>query len=57
VICIFCLMFVLLGLVRLFSIHMDCRALIRIEIDFDLLEIETSSIPLYPYGLEPNKPL
>jgi hypothetical protein len=40
-----------LGLVRLFSIRMDWRGLIRIERDFDLLGIETPSIPLNPYGL------
>jgi hypothetical protein len=40
-----------LGLVRLFSIHMDWRGLIRIEGDFDLLGIETPSILLNPYGL------
>jgi hypothetical protein len=39
------------GLVRLFSIHMDWRGLIRIGGDFDLLGIETPSIPLNPYGL------
>jgi hypothetical protein len=33
-----------LGLVRLFSIHMDWRGSIRIERDFDLLDIETPSI-------------
>jgi hypothetical protein len=38
------------GLVRLFSIHMDWRRLIRTVKDFDLLEIETHSIPLNPYG-------
>jgi hypothetical protein len=32
------------GLVRLFSIHMDWRGLIRIKRDFDLLEIKTLSI-------------
>jgi hypothetical protein len=40
-----------LGLVRLFPIHMYWRGLIRIGGDFDLLEIETPSIPLNPYGL------
>jgi hypothetical protein len=40
-----------LGLVRLFSIHMDRRGMIRIGGDFDLLGIETSSILLNPYGL------
>jgi hypothetical protein len=40
-----------LGLVRLFSIHMDQRRLIRIEREFDFLGIETPSIPLNPYGL------
>jgi hypothetical protein len=40
-----------LGLVRLFSIHMDWRGLIRIGGDFDLSGIETPSIPLNPYGL------
>jgi hypothetical protein len=40
-----------LELVRLFSIHMDWRGLIRIGGDFDLLWIETPSIPLNPYGL------
>jgi hypothetical protein len=40
-----------LRLVRLFSIHMDWRRLIRIGGDFDLLGIETPSIPLNPYGL------
>jgi hypothetical protein len=39
------------GLVRLFSIHMDWRGLIWIERDFDLLGIETPLIPLNPYGL------
>jgi hypothetical protein len=34
-----------LGLVRLFSIHMDWRGLIRIGGDFDLLGIKTPSIP------------
>jgi hypothetical protein len=40
-----------LGLIRLFSIHMDWRGLIRIEGDFDLLGIESPSITLNPYGL------
>jgi hypothetical protein len=44
-----------LGLVRLFSIHMDWRGLIRIGGDFDLLGIETPSIPLNPYGLGYNR--
>jgi hypothetical protein len=30
---------------------MDCRGLIWIGGDFDLLGIETPSIPLNPYGL------
>jgi hypothetical protein len=38
-------------LVWLFSIHMDWRGLRGIERDFDLLGIETPSIPLNPYGL------
>jgi hypothetical protein len=33
-----------LGLVRLFSIHMDWRGLIRIRRDFDLLGVQTPSI-------------
>jgi hypothetical protein len=41
----------LLGLVRLFLIHMDWRGLIWIGGDFDLLGIKTPSIPLNPYGL------
>jgi hypothetical protein len=41
-----------LGIVRLFSIHMDLRGLIWIEKNFDLIRIETPSIPLNPYGLE-----
>jgi hypothetical protein len=41
----------MLELVRLFSIHMDWRGLIRIESDFDLLGIKTPSIPFNPYGL------
>ena len=44
-----------LELVRLFSIYMDRRGLIRIGEDFDLLGIETLSIPLNPYGLENNR--
>jgi hypothetical protein len=36
---------------RLFSIQMDWRGLIRIVRDFDLQGIETPSIPLNPYGL------
>jgi hypothetical protein len=40
-----------LGLVRLFSIHMDWTGLIRIERDFNLLGIETPLIPINPYGL------
>jgi hypothetical protein len=44
-----------LEFVRLFSIHMDWRRLIRISRDFDLLGIETpQSIWI---GIEPNKPL
>jgi hypothetical protein len=43
------------GLVRLFSIHMDWRGLIRIGRDFDLLEIKTLSIPLNLYGLGYNR--
>jgi hypothetical protein len=39
------------GLVRLFSIHMDWRGLIRIGGDFDLLGIESPSTPFNPYGL------
>jgi hypothetical protein len=34
------------------SIHMDWRELIRIGRYFNLLGIETHSIPLNPYGLE-----
>jgi hypothetical protein len=41
----------LLGLVRLFSIHMDWKGLIRIGGDFDLVEIEIPSIHLNLYGL------
>jgi hypothetical protein len=44
-----------LGLVRLFSIHMDRRGLIRIGENFNLLGIETPSIPLNPYGLGYNR--
>jgi hypothetical protein len=32
------------GIFRLFSIHMDCRGLIHIREDFDLIGIETPSI-------------
>jgi hypothetical protein len=45
-------------LVRLFSIHMDWKRLIRIERDFDLLGTETplkSSQSIW-IGIEPNKP-
>jgi hypothetical protein len=45
------------GLVRLFSINMYCKRLIRIERDFDLLEIEILLILLNPWiGVESNKP-
>lgn len=45
------------GLVRLFSINMYCKGLIRIERHFDLLEIEILSILLNPWiGIESNKP-
>jgi hypothetical protein len=44
-----------LRLVRLFSIHMDCSGLIRIRRDFNLLRIETPSIPLIHMDwVEPN---
>jgi hypothetical protein len=35
----------------IFNPYMDWRGLIRIMRDFDLLGIETPSIPLNPYGL------
>jgi hypothetical protein len=50
-----------LELVRLFSIHMDWRGLIRIVRDFDLLGIETLSIHMdwgrTEHGLKGHFPL
>ncbi|PWZ45974.1 hypothetical protein Zm00014a_033966 [Zea mays] len=45
----------LLGLVRLFPIHMDWMGLEKIVKKFDLFGIETHPIPLNPHGLRANR--
>jgi hypothetical protein len=45
----------ILGLVRLFPIHMDWMGLEKIEKKFDLFGIKTHSIPLNPHGLRANR--
>jgi hypothetical protein len=44
-----------LGLVRLFSIHMDWMGLEKILKKFDLFGIQTHPIPLNPHGLRANR--
>jgi hypothetical protein len=45
----------ILGLVRLFPIHMDWMGLEKIEKRFDLFGIQTHPIPLDPHGLRANR--
>jgi hypothetical protein len=45
----------MLGLVRLFPIHMDWMGLEKIEKKFDLFGIQTHPIPLNPHGLRANR--
>jgi hypothetical protein len=45
----------LLGLVRLFPIHMDWMRLEKIVKKFDLFGIQTHPIPLNPHGLRANR--
>jgi hypothetical protein len=45
----------LLGLVRLFPIHMDWMGLEKIVKKFELFGIQTHPIPLNPHGLRANR--
>jgi hypothetical protein len=45
----------ILGLVRLFPIHMDWMGLEKIVKKFDLFGIQTHPIPLNPHGLRANR--
>jgi hypothetical protein len=45
----------ILGLVRLFPIHMDWIGLEKIEKKFDLFGIQTHPIPPNPHGLRANR--